>query len=180
LKQRLLPKNEVLSGSQELDRPVAAVAIIINPKLEGGSLLLIKRAERESDPWSGQIAFPGGHKSSEDGTFLETVCREAYEEVGIRLGEQELLGVLPIVRAHTRQILVAPFVFQLATDVDVRTNEEVAESFWSPLSELKNLNTTTSQVQAEGRALNVDSYIFRDHVIWGLSYRIINILFDKA
>lgn len=179
LKRRLLPEGLLLK-SGKLGLPVAAVAIIINPKDQGGSVLLIKRTERQGDPWSGQMAFPGGHKAENDQTFLETAVREAREEVGIQLREHELLGVLPLVYTRSRHVVVAPFVFQLKTDVRIQLNEEVAESFWAPLSELEEVKVSKSEVHVEEGNLTVDSYIYRGHVIWGLTFRIINILVNRA
>lgn len=178
LKNRLRHESSVLE-SMKNERPEAAVAIIIDPRHQGGSLLLIKRTEREGDPWSGQIAFPGGHKSTSDRAFLETAMREASEEVGIQLREHEVLGVLPLVYSRTRLVLVAPFVFQLKKDVIVRLNEEVAESFWAPLGDLSRIEATKSEVKVEDGRLTVNSYVFEDHVIWGLTFRIINILLSK-
>jgi 8-oxo-dGTP pyrophosphatase MutT (NUDIX family) len=140
---------------------------------------LIRRQDREGDPWSGQVAFPGGYKSTNDAALLETAIREASEEVGIELREHEILGVLPPAYSRTRRVLVAPFVFQLKKDVAVRLNEEVAESFWVPLNELLRIRTTTSQVPVQQGRLTVDSYVFDDHVIWGLTFRIVNILLNK-
>ncbi len=159
--------------------PVAAVAIIINPEDRRGSVLLIKRTERLGDPWSGQVAFPGGHKAPEERDFLETAVREANEEVGIELREHELLGHLPLVRAHTRRIHVVPYVFELKANVVIRPNEEVSESFWAPLSFLDKIKATKTQVEFEGGRMNVDAYIYDEHVIWGLTFRIINILLGR-
>jgi 8-oxo-dGTP pyrophosphatase MutT (NUDIX family) len=161
-------------------RPVASVAIIIDPKDRAGSILLIKRTERQGDPWSGQMAFPGGHKASNDRDFLETAVREAREEVGIELQEHELLGRLPLVYTRSRQVQVAPYVFQLKADVIVRSNEEVAESFWIPISVLEKIEAGKTEVKVEEGKLNVDAYIYRGHVIWGLTFRIINILLDRS
>lgn len=156
--------------------PVAAVAIIINPNDRGGSILLIRRTERRGDPWSGQMAFPGGHKTSNDRDFLETAVREAQEEVGIELREHELLGQLPLVYARTRRVQVVPYVFQLKSDVMVRPNDEVAEIFWAPLSALEKIEVSKTIVKVEEGKLNVDAYIYNGNVIWGLTFRIINIL----
>jgi len=41
-------------------RPPAAVALVLLEGPQGLELVLIKRAERGDDPWSGQIALPGG------------------------------------------------------------------------------------------------------------------------
>lgn len=177
LRSRLLPESSVLKSEQGL--PVAAVAIIINPNDRGGSVLLIKRTEREGDPWSGQIAFPGGHKSPKDQDFLETAIREAREEVGIQLHEHELLGILPLVSARSHRVRVAPFVFQLKTTVTVHSNDEVAESFWVPLNTLSGLRMRKSVVRVADGTLTVDSYIYNKYVIWGLTFRTINLLLAK-
>jgi 8-oxo-dGTP pyrophosphatase MutT (NUDIX family) len=159
--------------------PVAAVAVIINPKDRGGSVLLIKRRERLGDPWSGQIAFPGGHKASGDRDYFETAIREVGEEVGIDLREHVLLGHLPRVRAHTQRIQVVPYVFELKTSAMVRLNEEVSEGFWAPLDSLEKIKSTRTEVEVEGGKLRVDAYLYDGHVIWGLTFRIINTLLDR-
>lgn len=159
--------------------PVAAVSVIINPSDRGGSMLLIRRTEREGDPWSGQMAFPGGHRAPKDRDFLETAIREAKEEVGIDLREQELLGFLEVVYARSRRIRVVPYVFQLKSDPVVRTNQEVAEYLWTPFSAFETSPIKRSTVHFEEGSLNVDSYVFNGHVVWGLTFRVINILLDK-
>ena len=54
----------------------AAVAVLL--KLERGRLcvLFVKRVEEAKDPWSGQVAFPGGKRDAEDKDLKETVIRE--------------------------------------------------------------------------------------------------------
>ncbi len=177
-----LLRRRIREGSfapESKDPPVAAVAVIINPKDRGGSILLIKRRERVGDPWSGQIAFPGGHKAPEDREFLETAIREAEEEMGIELREHELLGHLPLVYARTRRVQVVPYVFELRTSVMIRRNEEVSNSFWAPLDSLNKIKATKTEVEVEEGKLSVDAYIYDAHVIWGLTFRIINILLDR-
>ncbi len=159
--------------------PVAAVAIIINPNDRGGSILLIKRTGRQGDPWSGQTAFPGGRKAAKDVSFLETAIREAREEVGIALREHELLGSLPLIYTHTRRVQVVPYVFLLKYAAKVRRNAEVAESFWAPLSVMKTIEVKKTDVQVEEDRLNVDAYVYDGQIIWGLTFRIINILVNR-
>lgn len=175
LKNRLLP-----SLQSHADLPIASVAIIINPKDRGGAILLIKRIERSNDPWSGQIGFPGGHKSSEDVDLLETAVRETNEEVGIQLGRDELLGCLPFVTTRSRRVQVAPFVFARRFNVGVRMNEEVAGNFWLPLSDLAQLRVVRRRVHVEGGDLEVNCYDFLDQVVWGLTFRILNLLLGRT
>jgi len=82
--------------------------------LAGPSLktLMIKRAEREGDPWSGQVAFPGGRRERQDRSLLETATRETKEEVGIDLQRSAVyLGHLGAFRTHTGTMLVVPCAF---------------------------------------------------------------------
>jgi 8-oxo-dGTP pyrophosphatase MutT (NUDIX family) len=160
--------------------PDAAVAVIMDPLRLGTSLLLIRRSERIGDPWSGQIAFPGGYKVTGDRTFLETAIREANEEVGIPLEQHTVLGVLPLVYARTRRVSVAPFVFLLRNNVQVHRSLEVADAFWVPVSELADSAVISSEVEVEEGKLTVDSYSYRGNVIWGLTFRIISILLGKT
>jgi len=176
LRARLLLQPPLAS---EKDLPIASVAIIINPKDRGGSILLIRRVERSSDPWSGQIGFPGGHKSPVDRDFLQTAMREAAEEVGVVLSQHQLLGALPLVITRSRRVQVVPFVFALRSEVIVRINREVAESFWVPLSELMRLEAKKRSVHVVEGDLEVNSYDYNRRIIWGLTFRILNLLLNK-
>lgn len=158
---------------------MAAVAIIINPNDRGGSILLIRRSERVGDPWSGQVAFPGGHRARDDRDPLATAIREALEEVGINLRGHELLGQLPVMYSRSRRVPVAPYVFQLKANVKVQSNDEVAESFWIPLSTLNRINVVRTEVRVEEGKLNVDAYLYNGKVIWGLTFRILNVLLNR-
>ena len=72
----------------------ASVALLLRSGKER-DILLMKRAEIDGDPWSGDIAFPGGKKSDEDSDLKATVLRETFEETGIDLSIADYLGSLP-------------------------------------------------------------------------------------
>lgn len=105
LKGRLRDANSV-DAFENAGEVASAVAIIIDSNRVNRSVLLIRRRDRQGDPWSGQIAFPGGHKSKDDQTLLQTAVREASEEVGIDLYQHGLLGVLPLAYTHTEHARV--------------------------------------------------------------------------
>jgi 8-oxo-dGTP pyrophosphatase MutT (NUDIX family) len=175
LRRKLLTEGKALEPEDQ-GPPLAAVSIIIDPDRSGSSILLIRRTKREGDPWSGQIAFPGGHKTPKDRAFLDTAIREAREEVGINLREHEVLGVLPLAFTRSRSVRVVPFVFLLKKAVRVRLNREVARSFWVPLGELAEAKRKMSKVRVQEGKLTTNAYVYEGNVIWGLTFRIINLL----
>jgi len=75
----------------------AAVAIILRERVRepardraGTSvtdLLFIRRAEKSGDPWSGHMAFPGGHIESSDSSLLDaaTYVRITEERQGLKI-----------------------------------------------------------------------------------------------
>ena len=67
------------------NRREAAVSLLLSENFQGTELLLIERAHQDGDPWSGQMAFPGGRRELQDETVLDTAIRETAEEIGVHL-----------------------------------------------------------------------------------------------
>jgi hypothetical protein len=74
---------------------------------------------------------------------------------------------------------VLPVVFQLKSEISIHANTEVTETFWVPLSDLEKLEIGNREVKVEEGGLTVPSYEYEGHVIWGLTFRILNLLLDK-
>lgn len=158
--------------------PVAAVALILRGNGEP-EVLLIERMEREGDPWSGQIALPGGRRDPRDASLSATVRREVLEEVSLDVQSSCLiLGRLPEVSPmNVPQLVVFPFVYSLQTEAFLRAGVEVRETFWASLSRIQRSRTTRT-VSVRGRRLEVPAFVYGGKVIWGLTYRILTALFS--
>ena len=52
-----------VSDRQDAD---AAVALLLKLPDQDLKILIVKRAENPADPWSGQMAFPGGKRDEKD------------------------------------------------------------------------------------------------------------------
>lgn len=154
----------------------AAVALTLVPDRSGAlELLFIKRASRSGDPWSGQMALPGGRREAADVDLLATAQREAHEETGVALSRHELLGALDDLRPvspHLPQLLVRPFVFGLPSLPEIELSEEVALHLWLPLTALID-SRATETVHVRGRSLTVPGYRIGPHFIWGMTERIV-------
>lgn len=163
--------------------PRAAVAILLRGRPAGVELLLIRRAERADDPWSGHVALPGGREQAEDAAPPDTAAREAREEVGI--APAALLGPLPPVWPRSERaprILVRPFVFAVADEAEPSPNHEVDAAFWLPLRELREPGAVTEHLlELEGvGSMRFPAFGWRGHVVWGLTHRILTDFLEHA
>ncbi|MGD0477750.1 MAG: CoA pyrophosphatase [Nitrososphaerales archaeon] len=172
LKEKL-DANEPSAG--QLRRASVAVAL---KDPESPSVLLIKRADREGDPWSGQVAFPGGKAQEGDSTLKDTAMRETREEVGIDLGQDaEFLGYFTPFRTHTGTLDVFPAVFLLEKEVEMHPNEEVSSYRWVKLGELMAGQARSSyRVDVSGRTREMPALLVGNYAVWGLTHRIISSL----
>jgi 8-oxo-dGTP pyrophosphatase MutT (NUDIX family) len=157
----------------------AAVAIVLRRTADDVvELLLIKRSEREDDPWSGHVALPGGRRDPSDATLQDTAIRETLEETGIDLARDGIvLGMLDELRPRTPtlpSIIVTPFVAIVRPDVRIETSDEVASAFWVALAALEDPSLTVeSEVSARGATWRVPSYLLGGHIVWGMTERIL-------
>ena len=157
----------------------AAVAMILRTGTTGLEMFFIERARHENDPWSGQIAFPGGGYEPEDNIVLHTALRETREEVGLALSPAMLIGRLDdqITSNHRERgehaLVISCFVFHLSEDQPVSQNYEVSANFWVPIAHLfdprhvftyypRNPNRPFPGIRFEG-----------GQVLWGLTYRFV-------
>jgi len=173
--------------SLELQQPRrAAVALVLAPATPAASspvsVLLLRRSEREGDPWSGHMALPGGHAQPEDADLLDTARRETLEEVGIDLETAELLGRLDDVSPmRSSDMTVRPFVFWAHAQQSVTLSSEVAEVLWVPLDALaSDALRSTRDVEVRGSTLRVPAYVIDERVVWGMTYHLLERLLKQV
>jgi 8-oxo-dGTP pyrophosphatase MutT (NUDIX family) len=168
------------------ERAHAAVALILRSSrhLE---LLLIKRAVAQGDPWSGQMALPGGRRDPSDPSLLHTAMRETEEETAVSLdGVSFPMGRLePMVPATHRlpPILIFPFVFGVPADTKaVVASREVDEVIWTPLSTFQQPTAlgTVDITYGDGSSRTFPCFRVEGRVVWGLTYRILTRFFRAS
>ncbi len=159
----------------------AAVAMIFGDGPEGLELCFIRRAERAGDPWSGQVAFPGGRASADDADAGAVAERETWEEIGLRLARQQCIGGLPMraVQANTLRagLSLWPFLYYVGDAghpvATPRIPEEVASVFWVPINHLFDVNAVTEIIYPPTSGASFPGIKFDRHVIWGLTLRVL-------
>lgn len=173
-----------ISSVEDSKLSKAAVTMLLRPDYTGGQLvtLLIKRSGREGDPWSGNMAFPGGRSESGDASILATAIREMFEETSIDLKGCIILGTLDEIKASNFDIYVTPFVALSPEKISVTLDEREIETFvWIPLSFfIDKRNSTPYSIPRMGVTLEVPSYHYLgQHVVWGMTFRIIQDFMSK-
>src|SRR6266705_3824486 len=155
----------------------AAVALVLVEDSNGLEALFIRRAERADDPWSGQVALPGGRRDPTDPDLLTTAIRETREETGVDLAPAERLGVLDDLYPRTPTlppVVVRPFVFALSRRPALAPGEEVQRAFWLPLAQLaapgvrRDVTFTVGGVER-----TFPAYLVGEDAIWGMTERIL-------
>jgi 8-oxo-dGTP pyrophosphatase MutT (NUDIX family) len=179
IRARLAAHRPALIAEQKVAR--ASVALVLGPADDGVELLLIQRATRDDDPWSGHMALPGGRRDPDDADVIATAARETHEEVGIDLTMAgEPIGRLDELRAVARHrpldLVISPIVFALRGPVGLSLNRrEVESAVWVPLSFLGSAEArATFQRTFDGIASDYPAFQYDRYTIWGLTHRILD------
>jgi 8-oxo-dGTP pyrophosphatase MutT (NUDIX family) len=159
----------------------AAVAIIVDDHpLLGASFLMIQRAERKGDPWSGQMAFPGGKTDTDDQHITHTALREIEEELGVpgkllhRFGRLSDILARPY-RINQKPMVVSPLLVEPLRTLRFHPNEEVADVLWVPIAHFTDpANRKTISWNKYGKQLELPCYYYQDKMIWGMSLMMID------
>jgi 8-oxo-dGTP pyrophosphatase MutT (NUDIX family) len=157
-------------------------AVLVPLFVRGGEphVLFTKRPETlRAHP--GQISFPGGSRDAEDASLLHTALREMQEELGVSPQVVQVLGtldeiptttgyrILPFVGAIPHDVRYVPNVAEIALVIEVSFSHLLAPSRWR-----------TEKRTWMGREVDIHSFDFGEHVIWGATARILHNLLTLA
>ena len=162
--------SKVLKPVSEGQDADAAVALLLKLLDQDLKVFFVKRVENPPDPWSGQMALPGGKRDAKDQNLKQTVVRETLEETHINLLDRcRFLGVMEPLRSTQRpEMKILPFIILLEYEPLIKLNEELEWFVWISLEELLQHKGTVQFSFGEFPA-----YIIGNIVIWGLTYRIL-------
>ncbi len=156
----------------------AAVTMLLREMGNGAEILLIRRAEHDLDPWSGDLGFPGGRIEITDTSPRGAAEREAWEEVGLQLKNDNYLGQTDDLTGAYLAVHISCFIYTIKPDQTFTLNDEIVDYFWLPISTL--LEPARSQQQTfyyRGKNRThpiIELTEWSPRPLWGITYRIIS------
>ena len=153
----------------------AAVAIILHAAMTAEPrVLIIERAPYDGDPWSSDLAFPGGRLEPDDADARAAAERETLEEVGLDLSAARLLGRLDDRAARILPLTVSAFVYAIHTATELLLSDEVSDAFWVPVAHLVDANRQCEHHQRGQAEIHrypaVDLFGPEKPLLWGVTY----------
>lgn len=172
-----IPADAPLVGARR-----AAVAVVLLEISHGLEVLLIERAVREGDPWSGHMGLPGGHVAPQDSNLAATAERETREEVGIDLQSHggavgQLSDCTPV---RGVPIGVRPYVYLLTERPELTLSAEVQAALWVPVAPLvTGARNAAFTLERGGERMSFPAWAVDGRLVWGLTYRVLSELFTR-
>jgi 8-oxo-dGTP pyrophosphatase MutT (NUDIX family) len=162
----------------------AAVALLLANTESGYQILFIERATHPGDPWSGNIAFPGGKVERDDLGPRQAAERETMEELAIDLSQATYLGRLSDFDGAHLPVLLSCFVYGVPHLLSFEANDEVKDTFWVPVADLVDIERhgihqfTFSGDRFESPCIRLP--VDDKPVLWGLTYRLLMNFLQKT
>lgn len=149
----------------------AAVLIAITEREEPGMLFLHRPSNMRAHP--GQVAFPGGRIDPGE-TPIEAALREAWEELGIRPEDVQVIGPTDVYRTGSGYE-ITPVVGVVPADLKIVPNPaEVAQWFEAPAGfVLDPVNQARKTIEVNGVAHRFIEINWQGHRIWGVTGAIV-------
>ena len=178
IRTRLGAYSPALIEGQQLARAAVLLPLYISG---GDPHVLFTRRSELVEHHKGQISFPGGAYDESDPDLRHTALRETWEEVGVAMDHVELLGQLDEM-ITVSNFLVRPFVGLITQPGPypfIHSEHEVAEILEVPLAHLRAEENVIAEPRLyQGREILAYSYIWREHIIWGATARILKQFLD--
>jgi len=165
---------EQLYQAPPADARPAGVLIALYP-LDGALHFLLTRRTDDVEQHKGQISLPGGAQEASE-SLLDTALRETYEEVGVAVDRDRVLGQLSPVYIPPTGFLITPFVAALPERPRFALMQhEVAELIEAPLPSLFDPSIVRRETWTlRGVEVDVPFFQIGPHKVWGATAMVLS------
>jgi len=175
--------RNILSSRQRrvIEHPPFSHAAVLVPLFEkrGECHLLFTKRSDQVKYHKGEISFPGGGFDEEDSELEKTALREAYEEIGLKGSDVQIIGALDDI-VTISEFVVTPFVGLFSYPYPFKLSPaEIAELIEVPLPFLlEGGSLSEKEIFRGGQNEVIYAYQYGAHVIWGATARILKQFLD--
>ncbi len=149
---------------------LAAVMIII---YDVKPTIIMTERPKTMDHHAGEISFPGGRWHREDNDLLDTAIRETFEEIGIQIQRNQVIGQLKPVTTLNSGFTIFPFITVQDKTPSLTLSSEIESILRMPLIPL--LKTVDNDKDPDHKSIQeMYTFTFENHLIWGASARMLN------
>jgi 8-oxo-dGTP pyrophosphatase MutT (NUDIX family) len=164
-----------------IEHPPFSHAAVLVPlfQKDGNCHLLFTKRSQEVKYHKGEISFPGGVVDEEDKELINTALREAFEEIGLKESDVQIIGILDDIVTIT-EFIVTPIVGLFSYPYPFKVSEvEIAELIEVPLAFLLDEDCFSErEISRGGEREIVYAYQYGEHIIWGATARILRQFLD--
>lgn len=154
---------------------LSAVIFIIHLKNGKPYIILTKRSSKLKNH-AGEISCPGGTYSNSDKDLMQTAIRETFEEIGVRINEQDIVGNLRPVHTRKSGFTIVPFVVILESIGELKPcKQEIDAVLDVPLFDLLKTASLDSEHDSFGERYRFE---YDGNVVWGATARILKQIHD--
>ncbi len=150
------------------------VKAVVNATVRNGYILLVRRKKSEGDPWSGDIALPGGMIKTGE-SIVDAGLRETFEETSILPKSLYVYGVVGVEYPRNAPWLrTAILLSKPRGELNIRPGLEVDDVFW-----FNPRRSNAYRLLFKDNRL-VIGYSVHGGVLWGMTWRVIRKLIARS
>ena len=166
--------RSTLKTSTKIKR--AAVLLLLYPNAKDKVSFVLTRRKVYNGVHSGQISFPGGKPEKSDDNLWSTALRETHEEIGVSLDQIKHLRSLTEIYVPPSNFMIIPYVgYSEKSCVFKPDPSEVDVILEISLQDLIiKTPKITKQATSSWGTINVPSYVFQHHEVWGATAMILS------
>ncbi|WP_375579128.1 CoA pyrophosphatase [Marivirga tractuosa] len=125
----------------------------------------------------GQVSLPGGKMEDSDDSLIETAIRETFEEIGVKISDNQVIGSLSDLNVTASNFIVKPVVSILHRKPDfIKDPREVEQIFKAEVQHLIHPQTLQEKELTVAQEVRLKAPFFdiEEKVVWGATAMILS------